>query len=158
MTAAQTKARERFKAAVKEAAKLRKKNPKLTQADAVRQAWAKLYGKSKGKKIGAPRKASAFRKVTKKTATKKAAPKKCAPKKPATGERHTDTKSHNVNIRVMSGIYRDYLLVFDKKTDLTTKRVKTSSIQEARRIASQYKKVTPSLAKARVSVRAYKPV
>jgi hypothetical protein len=97
MTAAQTKARARFKAAVNEAGKLRKKNPKLSQADAVKQAFAILYGKARtGKKVGAPAK-----KTVRKPAAKKAAPvKKCAPKKPAT---HSDSKSHNVNIRVMSG-------------------------------------------------------
>jgi hypothetical protein len=41
----------------------------------------------------------------KKSATKKAAPKKAAPKKVATKKStHKDTKSHNVNIRVVSGI------------------------------------------------------
>lgn len=93
MTDAQKKSRARFKAAVSEAAKLRKKNPRLSQAEAVKQAWAILYGKERaGKKIAGPKKPA------KKTATKKAS-------KP--GERHTDTKSHNVNIRVMSGVKSD---------------------------------------------------
>lgn len=71
MTAKQRAARARFKAVVKEAGKLRKKNPKLTQAEAVKQAWAISYSKErKGKKLG---------------------------------ETHKDTKSHNVNIRVVSG-------------------------------------------------------
>jgi hypothetical protein len=83
MTAAQTKARARFKAAVKEAAKLRAKDPKLSQAEAVKKAWAILYGK----KVGA---------TPKKTAAKKTAKRKSP-------ETHTDTKSHNVNIRVVSG-------------------------------------------------------
>ena len=83
MTAAQTKARARFKAAVKEAAKLRAKDPKLSQADAVKKAWAMLYGK----KVGA---------TPKKTATKKTGKQKSQ-------DAHTDTKSHNVNIRVVSG-------------------------------------------------------
>ena len=93
MTDAQKKSRARFKAAVSEAAKLRKKNPRLSQAEAVKQAWAILYGKQRaGKKIAGPKK------VAKKTATKKAS---------KSGERHTDTKSHNVNIRVMSGVKSD---------------------------------------------------
>ena len=71
MTAKQRAARAKFKAVVAEAKKLRKKNPKLTQAQAVKQAWAISYSKeSKGKKLG---------------------------------EYHKDTKSHNVNIRVVSG-------------------------------------------------------
>ena len=76
MTAKQKAARAKFKAIVKEASKLRKKNPKLTQAQAVKQAWAISYSKEgKGKKLG---------------------------------EYHKDTKSHNVNIRVVSGIKINY--------------------------------------------------
>ena len=90
MTAKQRQARAKFKAVVKEASKLRKKNPKLTQAQAVKQAWAISYSKErKGEKLGA---------VKKKSATKVKA------KKSKSTEMHTDTKSHNVNIRVVSGI------------------------------------------------------
>lgn len=96
MTAKQKAARAKFKAIVKEAGKLRKKNPKLTQAQAVKQAWAISYGK-KSAGVGA---------VKKKTVTKKKAkPTKVKAKKgKRTSEMHTDTKSHNVNIRVMSGM------------------------------------------------------
>jgi DNA repair protein RadC len=87
MTAKQKAARAKFKAIVKEASKLRKKNPKLTQAQAVKQAWAISYDKKRSV-VGA---------VKKKTATKVKA------KKRAGTEMHTDTKSHNVNIRVLSG-------------------------------------------------------
>ncbi len=71
MTAKQKANQARFKAVAAEAKKLRKKNPSLSQAQAVKQAWAIMYGK---KRIG---------------------------------ENHKDTKSHNVNIRVVSGLY-DY--------------------------------------------------
>lgn len=93
MTAKQKAARAKFKAIVKEASKLRKKNPKLTQAQAVKQAWAISYGKKRAG-VGA----------TKKKATKKKAATKVKAKKSRSTEMHTDTKSHNVNIRVMSGI------------------------------------------------------
>lgn len=54
MTAKQKAARLKFKKVVAEASKLRKKNPKLTQAQAVKQAWAIEYKKSgKSKKVGA---------------------------------------------------------------------------------------------------------
>jgi len=86
MTAGQKKNVERFKKATAEAKKLRKKNPKLTQAQAVKQAYAILY--KKGKVSGA-----------KKTATKKPARKKATAK-----SYHKDTKSHNVNIKVVSGM------------------------------------------------------
>lgn len=73
MTAAQRASRARFKAAVAEAKKLRAKNPRLSQAQAVKQAWAILY--SKGRRVGAQ-------------------------------GSHKDTRSHNVNIRVVSGVKR----------------------------------------------------
>ena len=54
MTAKQKAARLRFKKVVAEATKLRKKNPKLTQAQAVKQAWAIQYSKEgKSKKVAA---------------------------------------------------------------------------------------------------------
>ena len=95
MTAKQRAARAKFKAIVKEASKLRKKNPKLTQAQAVKQAWAISYGK----KVGA----------TKKSATKVKA------KKRSNTEQHTDTKSHNVNIKVVSGIKKPKIKNVDKR-------------------------------------------
>lgn len=52
MTAKQRANRERFKKVVAEAKKLRQKNPKLTQAQAVKQAWAISYTKQRaGKKL-----------------------------------------------------------------------------------------------------------
>jgi hypothetical protein len=82
MTAKQKANRERFKKVVAEAKKLRKKNPGLTQPQAVKQAWAIMYSKTgTSKKVGA---------VKKKKATAKSY--------------HKDTKSHNVNIRVVSGV------------------------------------------------------
>jgi hypothetical protein len=89
MTAKQRAARAKFKAVVAEAKKLRKKNPKLTQAQAVKQAFAISYSKAGKSKVGA---------VKKKAATRVKA------KKSKNTEMHTDTKSHNVNIRVMSGL------------------------------------------------------
>lgn len=68
MTSKQRAARAKFKAVVKEAAKLRKKNPSLSQGQAVKQAFAMSYGK--GRKVSGS---------------------------------HKDTRSHNVNIRVVSG-------------------------------------------------------
>lgn len=135
MTAKQKANRERFKKVVAEAKKLRKKNPKLTQAQAVKQAWAIMY--SKGKKVaGYSKERTTIHKRATKWAKqikgknpdldkksvlarayehagygplqkvgavkKKATKKKAAPKKSTSY--HKDTKSHNVNIRVMSGI------------------------------------------------------
>ena len=95
MTAKQRAARAKFKAVVAEAKKLRKKNPKLTQAQAVKQAFAISYGKKRAG-VGAVKKKAAPK--------KKATPTKVKAKKRRSTEMHTDTKSHNVNIRVISGI------------------------------------------------------
>jgi hypothetical protein len=94
MTAKQKANQARFKKVVAEAKKLRKKNPKLTQAQAVKQAWAMTYSK---KKVAGYAKAGKVGAVK-----KKAAPKKKASNK--SSSYHKDTKSHNVNIRVMSGV------------------------------------------------------
>lgn len=67
MTAKQKANQARFKKVVAEASKLRKKDPKLTQAQAVKKAWAMFTSKK-------------------------------------VGSTHKDTKSHNVNIRVVSGL------------------------------------------------------
>jgi len=79
MTAKQKAARARFKSAIAEAKKLRAKNPKLSQAQAVKQAWEILYSKDKpAKKVGSVKKKAAPKK---KAAVKKAAPKRKASKK-----------------------------------------------------------------------------
>ena len=141
MTAKQRAARAKFKAVVAEAKKLRKKNPKLTQAQAVKQAFAISYSKQRaGKKVGyskarqtVNKNATAWLKNRKYTGKdegeskkekiekayllapygkpqravgkiKKKAVTKVKAKKSRSTEMHTDTKSHNVNIRVMSGI------------------------------------------------------
>lgn len=152
MTAAQNKARARFKAAVKEAAKLRKANPKLSQADAVKKAFAALYGKEgTGRKVGAPAKKTARKPAAR---APKRAPAKCAPAKKET--RHTDTKSHNVNIRVMSGVLKTYVVLFDKGNDFETVKIQAVDMRAARAMASRIKRDDAKLKKARTSVRLFK--
>jgi hypothetical protein len=145
MTAKQRAARAKFKAVVAEAKKLRKKNPKLTQAQAVKQAFAINYDKAGKKKIGyskarqtVNKNATAWLKNRKYTGKdegeskkqkiekayllapygkpqqaigkiKKKAATKVKAKKSRSTEMHTDTKSHNVNIRVVSGIDSDVM-------------------------------------------------
>ena len=120
MTAAQKTAKANFKKAIE----YRKKT-----GVSLKEAFAHVYGKKvgaapkkKAAKKAAPKKAA--KKVVKKAAPKKAAPKKVAKKaapKKAAKKKHTkygkvkahtrrvaglhkDTKSHNVNIRVVSGV------------------------------------------------------
>jgi DNA repair protein RadC len=63
MTAAQKAARANFKKAVTEAQKLRKSNPKLTQAQALKQAFAKTKKVGAVEKKRAPKKKAASKKV-----------------------------------------------------------------------------------------------
>jgi len=94
MTAAQKKAKDNFKKAIA----YRKKS-----GCSLKEAFAHVYGKKVGavKKKAAPKKKAA-KKVAKKRIAKKAAPKKKAAVRNYGS--HKDTKSHNVNIRVVSGI------------------------------------------------------
>lgn len=136
MTAKQKAARAKFKAVVKEAGKLRKKNPSLTQAEAVKQAWAISYGKKRAG-VGA---------------TKKATPTKVKAKKgKRTSEMHTDTKSHNVNIRVVSGIgaiKSSGVKMLQKKFGiLAAKKLMKKKKSEARKLQREMTKVKTQLKK-----------
>jgi len=135
MTAAQTAAKAKFKKAIE----YRKKT-----GVSLKEAFAHVYGKKVGaapKKKAAPKKTAkkkaAPKKVAKKSAPKKVA-KKAAPKKAAKKKHtkygvvkkhvrrvagvkkpesvHKDTKSHNVNIRVISGLpsYKNAVKVYFK--------------------------------------------
>lgn len=82
---------------IKEAKVIWKKHPKLSWQEAIKKASTIYKSKHKPKKSG---KAIAGKRIVKKSAPKKSAPKKVATKKST----HMDTKSHNVNIRVVSGV------------------------------------------------------
>lgn len=136
MTAKQKAARAKFKAVVKEAGKLRKKNPSLTQAEAVKQAWAISYGKKRAG-VGA---------------AKKTTPTKVKAKKgKRTSEMHTDTKSHNVNIRVVSGIgaiKSSGVKMLQKKFGiLAAKKLMKKKKSEARKLQREMTKVKTQLKK-----------
>jgi len=136
MTAKQKAARAKFKAVVKEAGKLRKKNPSLTQAEAVKQAWAISYSKKRAG-VGA---------------AKKATPTKVKAKKgKRTSEMHTDTKSHNVNIRVVSGIgaiKSSGVKMLQKKFGiLAAKKLMKRKKSEARKLQREMTKVKTQLKK-----------
>lgn len=134
MTAKQKANRERFKKVVAEAKKLRKKNPKLTQAQAVKQAWAIMYTKKRAG-VGATKKKAAKKKAT--------TTKVKAKKSKRTSEMHTDTKSHNVNIRVMSGMDQYKQLEFV----LNDIKFLTKRIDEQQKIVDSYKKLPSQLKK-----------
>lgn len=95
MSKAQKQAQNKFKEAVKIAKQLRAKDPKLSHPEAVKKAFSQLSGPTK------PAAKKTVKPVAKKTAQKTARP--VAKKKASCSTDHRDSKSHNVNIRVMSG-------------------------------------------------------
>lgn len=108
MSKAQKQAQNKFKEAVKIAKKLRAKDPKLSHPEAVKKAFAQLSGPAKP---AAKKSVKPAAKKTAKTAAKKAAKpaakktaRPVAKKKASCSTDHRDNKSHNVNIRVVSGI------------------------------------------------------
>jgi hypothetical protein len=106
MTAKQKANRERFKKAIAEAAKIRAKNPKLTQAEAVKKAWAIIY--TNKKTVSGYVKTLRSGNKTDVLYTRQIKSKKEKPKQGLLFGTHKDTKSHNVNIRVVSGLNEEF--------------------------------------------------
>jgi hypothetical protein len=126
MTQGQKDNAKRFKAVQVEAKKLKAKNPKLKHIDAVKKAWAMFSTsvKKTAKKKTAKKKVGAIKivqkdknekvtKVLKQVRNKKTgqfkgykqiAGVKTKKVSGRTGTEHKDSKSHNVNIRVVSGV------------------------------------------------------
>jgi len=214
MTAKQKANRERFKKVVAEAKKLRKKNPKLTQAQAVKQAWAIMYSKKKvsgysevgnvplskyevgdnvysyqnktkpakivykkfvpWESLSKPNLKDKFvyklklddgfsnwineESLSKRKTGMGAVKKKSAPKK--SSSYHKDTKSHNVNIRVISGIDDQMSAIrnnLEKSIDYYMKRIamiqnaygrlSASEKLQAKKIIKRYKTTITKLLK-----------
>ena len=82
------------------AKQIRKAHPKMIWTDAIKKASKELAGK----KVGAVKKKAAPKKAAKKKAHTKWGKVASHKRRVAGSEKHTDTKSHNVNIRVVSGM------------------------------------------------------
>jgi len=175
MTSKQKKNIARFKEVQKEAKKLRLKNKKLTQAEAVKQAWAIQYSKE-GKSIKGDQLdlfSAAPKKAAKKSRTKRPegyqygksnlekdqqrqakAPGK---RKSASGRTyyeyrsnrsdkgkllgtHKDTKSHNVNIRVVSGLSKIIGVPHKAKYYIITKKQGVKHIEYFDKLPKDYYK------------------
>jgi hypothetical protein len=160
MTAAQKAAKEKFLKAIA----YRKKT-----GVSLKEAFAHVYGKKVGavKKKAAPKKKAAVKKAApkKKAAVKKAAVKKVAQVKAApakttvkkynsittvsgvkkaaakkvTGS-HKDTKSHNVNIRVVSGYEKYSSSVLDELNFLSNKISEMEILRDRIKLNIKYKK------------------
>ena len=148
MTAKQRAARAKFKAVVAEAKKLRKKNPKLTQAQAVKQAFAISYSKKRAG-VGAVKKKAAPK--------KKAATKVKAKKSKRTSEMHTDTKSHNVNIKVVSGIEKLSNKMLDEANTILNKISDYEVFRDRIESRLKYKQFSKDdIPKAKAALKVYK--
>jgi hypothetical protein len=112
---------------IKEAKSLRAKYPKRYSkwTDYVKQASAIYASKHKGKSP-----------VGKKKATKKATKKKVGAAKPIS--KHKDTKSHNVNIRVVSGVKKKKAAKKIVKRSNTLTKVKKVLKQDKKRLTHGY--------------------
>lgn len=152
MTLAQKKARENFKKAIA----YRKKT-----GCSLKQAFAHV----KGKKVGATKiiergenKNAKVTKVLQRVRSKKGTFKGI---KKVSGGAHKDTKSHNVNIRVVSGIektiaglYKYYIAAYILKDDILTEIFKAKNLREAKLFANAHKKRMKY--KGRTEIRLYK--
>lgn len=97
---------------IKGAKALQKKNKSLSWKEAIQKS-SKAYNAEKKPAVKKKVVKKSVRKkvIGRKPAVKKSARKKVIKKKPAVRKgRHTDTKSHNVNIRVMSGFKNEGIM------------------------------------------------
>lgn len=140
MTAKQKANALKFKKAIAEAKKLRQKNPKLTQAQAVKQAYAILY---KGGKVSGTKKTATKKKVkkpTEKTILKKIHKVKSDVNKLDEAQ-HKHMCIGKVKTAGIGALKHKYGKLSAKKLDAKTKRLKTAITKELRDIASKIKKL-----------------
>jgi hypothetical protein len=153
MTAKQKAARARFKSAIAEAKKLRAKNPKLSQAQAVKQAWAILCSKDKpAKKVGSVKKKAAAKNkaVVKKAVPKKRAASKKISEKAILNKIHTvkknverlDEAQHTHMMgKIVKSMIKKYVVIYNLPGKVSmVEFVTATSLQEAKKIASAFKK------------------
>jgi hypothetical protein len=136
MTAGQKKNIDRLKKLQADAKKLKKANPKLTHIEAIRIAAGKKVGESKKSvKVGATKKRKATPKITERvilTASHKV--KNAANKLDELQHEHMLQKS----IGKMS---ESFLAVYSSNGKTIIQRFKTTSLMEAKKLASAFKKM-----------------
>jgi len=136
MTAGQKKNIERLKKLQADAKKLKKANPKLTHIEAIRMAAGKKVGEAKKTlKVGATKKRKATPKITERvilTASHKV--KNAANKLDELQHEHMLQKS----IGKMS---ESFLAVYSSNGKTIIQRFKTTSLMEAKKLASAFKKM-----------------
>lgn len=141
MTAKQKAARAKFKAAIAEAKKLRAKNPKLSQAQAVKQAWAILYSKERAhKKVGAVKKKAAPKKKAAKKISEKSILNKIHKVKHDV-ERLDEAQHSHMMGRIVKHMIKKYVVIYNLPGNKSKiEYVTATSLLEAKKIASAFKK------------------
>lgn len=131
MTKGQIDNKKRFKAIQDQAKKLKAKNPRLTHLEAVKQAWAMASPVKKTFKAKPIKKTkiSGNLSLTKKETRLGYVKAKPAVKKPVSS--HKDTASHNVKIKVVSGVKNTIGALNKMQQDLLKDAYQLKAVHEA---------------------------
>jgi len=137
MTAGQKKNIERLKKLQAEAKKLKKSNPKLTHIEAIRIAAGKKVGATKKtvSKVGATKKRKTTPKVTERVVLTQAHKVKSAANK-------LDELQHEHMLQKSIGeMSEQYLAVFSSAGKTIIQKFKSTSLVEAKKLATKFKKL-----------------
>jgi len=136
MTAGQKKNIERLKKLQADAKKLKKANPKLTHIEAIRMAAGKKVSESKKTvKVGATKKRKATPKITERVIL-------TASHKVKNAANKLDELQHEHMLQKSIGkMAESFLAVYSSNGKTIIQRFKTTSLMEAKKLASAFKKM-----------------
>jgi hypothetical protein len=136
MTAGQKKNIDRLKKLQADAKKLKKANPKLTHIEAIRMAAGKKVGESKKTvKVGATKKRKATPKITERVIL-------TASHKVKNAANKLDELQHEHMLQKSIGkMAENFLAVYSSNGKTIIQRFKTTSLMEAKKLASAFKKM-----------------
>ena len=140
MTPGQKRNIERLKKLQIEAKKIRAKNPKLTHIEAVKIA----AGKTPGKKITPAKKKLPVKQKVKTVGAKKITEKKILQKihKVKKGVNDLDEMQHDHILQKSIGkLQHTFIAMFSTPGNVSMQKFKTTSLQEARKLAAGFKKL-----------------
>lgn len=139
MTAGQKKNIERLKKLQADAKKLKKANPKLTHIEAIRMAAGKKVGATKktvkSKTVGATKRKKPVKKITERVVLTQAHKVKNAANK-------LDELQHEHMLQKSIGsLSAKYIAVYTNPKGIQTQLFKTTSLMEAKKLATGFKKL-----------------
>lgn len=154
MTLGQKRNIERLKKLQIEAKKIRAKNPKLTHIEAVKIA----AGKIPGKKLSPAKKKFPVAQKIKTVGAKKITEKKILQKihKVKKNVNELDEAQHeHILQRSIGKLQNTYIAIFTSPGKVSMQKFKTTSIQEARKLASAFKKLHKIKGSLKVSIHSH---